>query len=128
MSAARAVSVERWPAALARLSLRRLLVVFAGFFVLGQVGVIALASDGIRISQKGRAFNLKEITVERGDVVHFGNDDEFIHQIFIKSSDFSFDSDESMPGDTIDVKFTKPGVYEVHCHIHPKMGLVVTVK
>jgi len=26
------------------------------------------------------------------------------------------------------VMFTKRGTFEVHCHIHPKMGLVVTVK
>jgi plastocyanin len=128
MTAAPRSSDERLSAALARLSGRRLLVVFAVLFVLGQLGVIALAGDSIRISQKGRAFNLKEITVEHGDVVHFGNDDEFIHQIYVKSSDFNFDSDESEPGNTIDVKFAKPGVFEVHCHIHPKMGLVVTVK
>ena len=115
-------------AALAQPGLRRKLAFGASVLALSQIAVLALAGEGLRVSQKGRAFNLKEVTVAKGEIVHFGNDDEFIHQIYVQSSSFNFDSEESSPGDTIDLKFTEPGTYEVHCHIHPKMLLVVTVK
>lgn len=91
------------------------------------LAVATLAAD-IRVVQKGRAFDRKEITIARGDVLHFLNADEFIHQIYVESKDFNFDSAESEPGDTINLRFKTPGTFEVHCHIHPKMRLVVTVK
>ncbi len=80
-----------------------------------------------RVSQKGRKFNVKQITVKSGDTIHFSNDDEFIHQIYVESQNFKFDSAESEPGHVIDLKMTQPGDYEVRCHIHPKMLLNVHV-
>jgi plastocyanin len=66
--------------------------------------------------------------VAKGDVVQFANDDEFIHQVYVKSDVFNVDTEESSPGTTISVPFTAQGTFEVLCHIHPKMRLVVTVK
>ena len=99
-------------------------VVFSGALS----GTLAFAKGTFDVSQKGRAFNMKEIAVERGDTVRFVNDDEFIHQIFIDSRAFKFDSAESDPGHVIPVEFNAAGLYEVKCHIHPKMLLLVTVK
>jgi plastocyanin len=99
------------------------------FLAVGQLGIIAAyGSETHRVTQKGRAFNVKEIAVAVGDTVQFGNDDEFIHQVYVASKSFNFDTAESSPGDNIDIKFSVAGTFEVHCHIHPKMGLVVTVK
>jgi plastocyanin len=117
--------VERARASLGRLSRSRLLLLGIGLLALGDV---AIAAQSYRISQKGRAFNLKEITIALGDTVLFGNDDDFIHQIYVKSDNFNVDTAESYPGNSMPVVFTKRGTFEVHCHIHPKMGLVVTVK
>ena len=119
------VLVERARASLGRLSRSRLLLLGIGLLALGEV---AIAAQSYRISQKGRAFNLKEITIAIGDTVLFGNDDDFIHQIYVKSDNFNVDTAESYPGNSMPVVFTKRGTFEVHCHIHPKMGLVVTVK
>ena len=119
------VLVERARASLGRLSRSRLLLLGIGLLALGEV---AIAAQSYRISQKGRAFNLKEITIAIGDTVLFGNDDDFIHQIYVKSDSFNVDTAESYPGNSMPVVFTKRGTFEVHCHIHPKMGLVVTVK
>ena len=119
------VLVERARASLGRLSRSRLLLLGIGLLALGE---IAIAAQSYRVSQKGRAFNLKEITIALGDTVLFGNDDDFIHQIYVKSDNFNVDTAESYPGNTLPVMFTKRGTFEVHCHIHPKMGLVVTVK
>jgi plastocyanin len=88
----------------------------------------ALAATSYHVSQRDRAFSLKAITVALGDVIHFDNNDDFIHQIYIESPDFNFDSKESYPGNSIDVTFAKRGTYFVRCHIHPKMSLEVTVE
>jgi plastocyanin len=91
---------------------------------------VAVAAGGAdyRISQHDRVFMRSEIGVLVGDIIHFDNNDDIIHQIFVASPDFHFDSAESDPGDTIDVTFSKPGIFYVRCHIHPKMSLRVTVK
>jgi len=88
----------------------------------------AVAAADYRVAQRDRAFSLKQITVALGDVIHFDNDDDFIHQIYIDSPNFSFDSRETYPGGSIDVTFTQRGTYLVRCHIHPKMSLEVNVK
>ena len=86
------------------------------------------ADEGHTIVQKGRAFHPGEVTINRGESLTFTNDDEFIHQIYSKSDSFNFDSEERNPGENITETFTASGTFEVHCHIHPKMKLVVHVK
>lgn len=109
----------------AKLSVAALLLTL---FSIGYFATIAWASNVQRVSQRDRAFNLKTVAVSTGDVVQFTNDDEFIHQVYVDSRDFKFDSAESEPGDVINLKFTVPGTFVVQCHIHPKMMLVVTVR
>jgi len=76
------------------------------------------------IMQKGRRFNPGEITIAKGASLTFTNNDEFIHQIYVTGL---FDSDERVPGQTLVETFPDEGTFEVHCHIHPKMKLVVRV-
>ncbi len=83
----------------------------------------AFAADKV-IVQKGRAFNPKDVTVNRGDTLTFTNEDEFIHQMY--ATDL-FDSDERSPGQKLTEDFPRSGTFEVRCHIHPKMKLVVRV-
>src|SRR5947199_211671 len=84
------VLVARATACLGRLPRSRLLLIaIIGLVALGEV---AIAAQSYRISQKGRAFNLKEITIALGDTVLFGNDDDFIHQIYVKSDSFNIDT------------------------------------
>lgn len=85
---------------------------------------LAWAADVYEIVQKNRMFDMKELEVARGEVVRFINADEFLHQIYVKSPSFSFESDEQAPGKTIDIKFPA-GTFEVRCRIHPKMLLLV---
>ena len=86
------------------------------------------ADDAHTVIQKGRAFHPAEVTVTRGESLTFTNNDDFIHQIYVQGSGFAFDSDERNPGQDITETFTAPGTFEVRCHIHPKMKLVVHVK
>ena len=83
----------------------------------------AFAQDRV-IIQKDRRFNPAEVTVRKGDSLTFTNNDEFIHQIY---SDGLFDTDEKAPGQNLKESFARTGTFEVHCHIHPKMKLVVHV-
>ena len=84
----------------------------------------SLAFADATIVQKGRRFNPGEVTIRRGDNLTFTNSDEFIHQIYVTGL---FDSEERVPGQTLTEAFPQAGTFEVHCHIHPKMKLVVHV-
>ena len=87
--------------------------------------VAAFADDAHTIVQQGRAFRPSEVTINHGESLTFTNNDEFIHQIFVSGL---FDSDEKSPGENLTESFTQSGTFEVQCHIHPKMKLLVHVK
>jgi plastocyanin len=88
----------------------------------------ARADDTPTIVQNGRAFHPAEITVPRGATLSFSNQDEFIHQIYVDSPGFKYDSAEQPPGETLHIVFPDTGMFPVRCHIHPKMLLIVHVK
>jgi plastocyanin len=89
----------------------------------------AAFADGAHvIVQQGRAFRPGEITINKGEALTFTNDDDFIHQIYVSGGSFNFDTDERAPGQNITESFTQSGTFQVRCHIHPKMKLVVHVR
>ena len=90
--------------------------------------LLGQASQIITVVQSGRAFSLREVRLQRGDVLRFRNEDVFLHQLYVDSPSFSFMSDEQEPGKSIDVPFTQTGTFTVLCEIHPKMLLRVTVE
>jgi plastocyanin len=106
----------------------RKLVIATGLVFAAQLGAVVLAAEAHRIAQKDRHFEVKEIAIAHGDSLLFTNEDPFLHQIFINSDALTYESEEQTPGETIAVKFPVSGTFEVHCHIHPKMLLVVKVQ
>ena len=88
----------------------------------------AFAATTITISQQNRAFATSAVQVGRADTIHFTNEDEFTHQIYVDAPAMTFESDEQEPGQAVDIRFPTAGVFQVRCHIHPKMLLTVTVK
>jgi len=106
---------------------RSVCLIVLPIFLLAPQPVFA-ADESHTIVQKGRAFHPSEVTINKGEALTFTNDDEFIHQIYVDGKDFSFDTDEKSPGENITETFTQSGTFEVNCHIHPKMKLVVHVK
>ena len=90
----------------------------------------AAAADGqvVNIVQHARAFNVASVEIAAGDTLRFTNDDDFLHQIYVKSDRFNFESAEQQPGQTVEVRFPVAGRFAVQCQIHPKMYLDVTVK
>lgn len=86
---------------------------------------VSFAQATNTIVQKGRRFLPTEVTIARGQSLTITNDDEFIHQVY---SEGLFDSDERRPGQNVVQNFPRSGTFEVRCHIHPKMKLVVHVQ
>jgi plastocyanin len=88
----------------------------------------ARADDANTIVQNGRAFHPVDIAINHGETLSFSNQDEFIHQIYVDSPGFKYDSAEQPPGETLQIAFPDAGTFPVRCHIHPKMLLTVHVK
>jgi len=86
-----------------------------------------LAAAVVTVAQHNRAFTIRSVQIAQGDTVQVTNEDEFTHQIYVNSPSTSFESDEQNLGETVNVRFPKPGTFEVRCHIHPKMLLTVAV-
>jgi len=88
----------------------------------------AMLGDTPTVVQQHRAFSVAEITILRGGTVHFSNEDDFTHEIYVETPAFTYESDEQEPGQVIAVVFPVSGHFTVHCHIHPKMHLDVDVQ
>jgi plastocyanin len=88
-------------------------------------GPVTAAEGNHVISQKGRAFHPAEVTIARNEGLAFTNQDSFIHQIYV---DGLFDSEEKGPGEVLNETFPRAGTFQVRCHIHPTMRLIVHVK
>ncbi|QPF84209.1 methylamine utilization protein [Bradyrhizobium genosp. L] len=100
----------------------------AAAIIAGMFGGAALGAGPYAISQKDREFKPAEISIKRGEVLRFINDDgELLHHAYLSTDAFSFDSGDQQPGSKYDVAFTVPGDYTVLCGIHPKMKLAVHV-
>ena len=86
------------------------------------------AAAPITVTQKGLQFSSTELSVGKGQVVTFVNDDRTTHNITVKGDGVNLNGGLQQPGGQFSVPFSKPGTYEVSCGIHPKMKLEVTVK
>ncbi len=106
---------------------RRLLAT-AAIIGLIPVGAVALGNGIHEVAQADRKFQESAITIARGDVVRFTNEDPYIHQIYVNAHNFDFESGMQPPQQVIEVRFGSPGIYQVMCHIHPTMHLTVTVE
>ena len=77
------------------------------------------------IVQNGRAFHPAEVTINNGESLTFTNNDSSSTR---SMSIGLFDSEEKSPGENLTESFTQAGTFQVRCHIHPKMQLIVHVK
>jgi plastocyanin len=90
--------------------------------------VPAFAAETI-VDQHDLMFAPGGLTIAAGDTVRFTDSDRITHNITITYPDGTVE-DKGMDRykeDTI-VHFTKQGVYQVHCLIHPMMHMTITVK
>lgn len=87
----------------------------------------ALAADHV-ITQNGKKFSERKLTIAAGDTVTFVNDDKTTHNVHSTTEGHQFDLGAQAPGDSYSSVFDQPGKVKVRCAIHPKMKLQVTVE
>jgi plastocyanin len=89
--------------------------------------VVAFAADR-SIMQKGKVFSESAITVKKGDVVVFVNDDSVTHNVMSTDAGDAFNIGSQPPGVSTLVTFDKAGEFTILCAIHPRMKLLVKVE
>ena len=83
----------------------------------------------VDIDQAGQKFSPDKVTVKSGDTMHFTNEDDVKHNIHVDDeSGNSQDMGIQKPGETINKTFDRPGHYQIHCSIHPRMKMTVDVQ
>ncbi len=88
----------------------------------GPAGAAAL-----ELPQQNRRFATEVVVVPAGSTVSFPNLDPLFHNVFSLSSAKSFDLGNYPKGQTRNVRFDKPGIVSVHCHLHANMSAAVVV-
>lgn len=99
----------------------------ASMLLLALLTLQVTASDHV-ISQKGKSFFPRKMTVKAGESVTFMNDDPFAHNVFSLSDTKSFDLGSYGQGQGKSVVMDKPGVVEVECAVHPDMKMQIEVQ
>jgi plastocyanin len=89
-------------------------------------GQSAGAPGALQVAIKNFDFHPMAVIVPVGGSVTWTNHDGEPHTV--TSVDGSFRSEALDEDDTYTFKFTKPGVYQYICTIHPKMRATVTVR
>ncbi len=98
----------------------------AAMTVLAMAAGTACAAEHV-VTQKGKAFSTKKLSVKLGDSVKFVNEDPFSHNVFSLSDAKSFDLGSYGQGGAKSITFDKPGTIEVECAVHPDMKLIIEV-
>lgn len=86
------------------------------------------AAAPVTVTQKGLQFSVEELSLTKGQVVTFMNDDRTAHNITVTGEGLNLNGGLQQPGADFKVPFAKTGTYQVSCGIHPKMKMTITVK
>lgn len=79
------------------------------------------------VIQRDRRFMPRVTAVPVGATIRFQNRDDVYHNVFSVSPAKRFDLGKYPPNATNQVTFTRPGVVNLFCDIHPKMAAWVLV-
>jgi len=90
------------------------------------VAAPSLAEEHV-VEEKDKQFSQPSIRIQRNDAIRFVNADSIAHSVFARSPVADFNVQLQVPGSSDVVRFTKPGVVEVRCAIHPGMKIKVEV-
>ena len=93
-------------------------------FVAG-IGTAFAAERSIR--QKGKVFSEAEVSIKKGDVLVFVNDDNIAHNVLSTTPAHKFNLGLIQPGHSTPVTFNTPGTVGILCAIHPTMKMTVKV-
>ncbi|HXJ95505.1 MAG TPA: carboxypeptidase regulatory-like domain-containing protein [Terriglobia bacterium] len=81
----------------------------------------------VTLTQKDRRFDPEVVVIPVGSMVSFPNDDPIFHNVFSLSKVKSFDLGYYPKGQTRLVRFDKPGLVQVYCHLHADMSAAILV-
>lgn len=81
----------------------------------------------LKIAQEGEAFVPHVLPILVGSTVEFPNMDPIFHNVFSLSGTRTFDLGRYPQGDSKSVKFDRPGIVPVFCHIHSDMSAIILV-
>jgi plastocyanin len=90
--------------------------------------VCATAAADFTVVQKNKEFSVRQLTLKAGDQLTFVNSDTVTHNVYSPTKGLAFEIELQPPGRSDTVRFSRPGVAEVICAIHPNMKLRVDVK
>ena len=79
------------------------------------------------MEQRAERFAPHVLPVRTGTTVAFPNEDALFHNVFSLSAPRVFDLGRYPRGESKSVRFEKPGVVQVFCHIHSDMSAIVLV-
>jgi len=79
------------------------------------------------MNQRGIDFSPDLLIVPVGSTVDFPNSDPIFHNVFSLSKTQTFDLGFYPRGQSRSVKFNRPGVVQLYCHLHSKMYAVIVV-
>ena len=79
------------------------------------------------IRQVNETFIPRVLAIQTGDTVHFPNDDPFFHNVFSLSGARTFDLGRYPKNQVRSVRFDRPGIIKIFCHIHSHMNAVIRV-
>lgn len=91
--------------------------------------VVAAGDPGTYVmSQADSTFVPHVLPVLQGSTVEFPNSDPVFHNVFSLSKPATFDLGRYPKGGSKSVRFDKPGIVKVFCHLHSDMSAVVLVR
>ena len=79
------------------------------------------------IRQVNETFIPQMLAIQTGETVRFPNGDPFFHNVFSLSGARSFDLGRYPKNQVRSVKFDRPGIVKVFCHIHSHMNAVIRI-
>ena len=91
-------------------------------------GIPLAFAEELTITQEGKAFSEKNVTIEVGDRINFVNNDRTTHNIYSRTKGHQFDVGAQRPGTSETHTFLTPGEVKIRCAIHPRMKLTVKVE
>ena len=100
----------------------------AGMTVATVLTATAVYAATSLVTMKQKTFSTMSLTVQKGDVVEFRNEDTVYHNIFTLSDNATFDLGSFGPSETRKITFKTPGKVEVECAVHKGMKMTIQVK
>ena len=81
----------------------------------------------LEMKQHNREFEPDILVVPIGSSISFPNADPIFHNVFSLSKAKEFDLGYYASGQSRTLRFDKPGIAQVYCHLHPNMSGVIVV-